>query len=76
MQSPEKRKGVGMNAQKNGNGAVPLNSRMLYSAQKQSERSSALLPITLGLAQSNLRFMRRLIAAASRPPKSERTDHE
>jgi hypothetical protein len=65
-----------MNARKNGNGAAPLDSRMLYRAQKQSERGSTLLPITLGLAHSNLRFVRRLIAAGNRPPKSGTADHE
>ncbi len=65
-----------MNAHKNGNGAAPLDSRTLQRAQKQSERGSTLLPVTLGIARSNLRFMRRLIAAGNRPAKTGSTDHE
>jgi hypothetical protein len=65
-----------MNGRQNGHRAAAIDSRMLQRAQKQSERGTTLLPVALGVARANMRFMRRLIAASNRPPKTDRPDHE
>ena len=43
-----------------------IDSIQLRRAQHQGERGTTMLPIVLGLARSNMNFMKRLISASNR----------